>query len=241
MKQKILSFGSAAPRRARPGERPAAAEQPAAQTPPGPGRQTLNYILILLAAAVVMVVLSLTVFFKIEKLEVTGTTKYAVQEIIDTSGVKIGDNLFCVSEKGVTRRLAEKYPYVEAVNLKRTFPPKLTIEITQAKVLGAVASDDGYVVIGQNGKILETGAQTLPEGTTAITGMYLSDHTVGRILGEISQKGEIVARRNSSLHRRKRPPRRRRVPRKMQRWTRRSSISSAANGRPRWKRTGTPC
>ncbi|WP_195277196.1 cell division protein FtsQ/DivIB [Anaerotruncus rubiinfantis] len=191
MKQKILSFGS--PRRAAPDRAKAAAANSQRRKRRRTGRQTLNYILILLAAAVVMVVLSLTVFFKIEKLEVTGTTKYAVQEIIDTSGVKIGDNLFCVSEKGVTRRLAEKYPYVEAVNLKRTFPPKLTIEITQAKVLGAVASDDGYVVIGQNGKILETGAQTLPEGTTAITGMYLSDHTVGRILGEISQKGEIVA------------------------------------------------
>ncbi|MBE6906058.1 MAG: FtsQ-type POTRA domain-containing protein [Ruminococcaceae bacterium] len=191
MKQKIITFGGqrrTAPARAQT----AAAGSQKKRRRRRTGRQTLHYLLILLAAAAILAILSLTVFFKIEKLGITGNTKYADEEILAQSGVNIGDNLFRVSQSAVEKALMEKFPYIEGVKLKRSFPPRLTLEITQAKPLGAVNTAAGYVVIGRSGKVLETGVHTLPENVTVVNGMYLSLAEVGHRLGEVVSKGDIT-------------------------------------------------
>ena len=153
------------------------------------GRYTLHYILLVLAASAVMMVLSLTVFFKVEQIEVTGTTKYAAAQIIENSGIAQGDNLFRISQKKVQKNLTDKFPYVEKVALKRSFPPKITIAITQEKPLGAVETGAGYVIISRSGKVLEIGAQSLPENMTIVTGMSLDNPQEGKLLGEGSDEG----------------------------------------------------
>ncbi len=183
MKEKIITFGS--PRRPSPNRSQARSANVKRLRRRRTGRQTLNHLLILIVAAAIFAVLSLTVFFKIEEIGVEGSTRYAAEEVIQASGVKPGDNLFRISAKTVTKRLLEaNLSYVDMVKLKRVFPAKLVIEIIEATPLGAVDTAAGYVVIGQTGKVLELGAQTLPEGTTIVTGMYLYDPQVGRKLGE---------------------------------------------------------
>ena len=140
MKQKILSFGPV--RRSSPSRAKAAASGRRRRRR-RTGRQTLNYILLMLVALSIFSVLSLTVFFKIEAVEVSGNAMYADEELIESSGVQIGDNLFRVSVKKVEERLIEKFPYVEEVHFKRVFPAKLVLEITQATPLGAVDTSVG--------------------------------------------------------------------------------------------------
>lgn len=190
MKQKILTFGGP-PRRTAPAQARAATGKRRRRR--STGRHTLHYILILLAAFAVMTVLSLTVFFKIEQIEVKGSTKYAAEELIAQSGVKIGDNLFRVSGGSVSKKLIEKFPYVEAVQLKRILPAKLSIEITQAKPLGAVSTSTGYVIIARSGRVLEVGAQTVPEDLMVVSGMYLYSPQVQRTLGQGYKKEEQEA------------------------------------------------
>lgn len=190
MKQKIISFGG------RPGRASAGPQQSrrSGQRAPGgaggPAAGTLHYILILLAAAAIMMLLSLTVLFRIETIEVTGSTRYAAGELLDASGVQVGDNLFRVSARGVEKRLTEQFPYVQSVKLRRILPAKLVVEITQAKPLGAVEMAGGYVVIGRDGRVLEIGAQAVPDGVMIISGMYLYQPQVGRVLGQGYSKDE---------------------------------------------------
>ena len=191
MKQKIFTFGGASRRQADSREKAVAAVA-ARRRKRRTGRQTLNYLLLLITAAAVMAALSLTVFFHIEQLKVSGNTKYAAEELIAGSGIQVGDNLFRVSERSVEKKLIEQFPYVESIELKRTLPATLTIEITQVKPLGAVNTAAGYVVVGENGRILEAGAQSLSEEMTVVTGMYLSSPTVGRVLGSVVEDGEII-------------------------------------------------
>ncbi len=192
MKQKIISFGGQ--NRAGPAKKVrtnAAAGSLKRRRRRRTGRQTLHYLLILLVAMAVLTILSFTVFFKIEKIEVVGNTKYADQQLIAQSGISIGDNLFRISQKNIKKALMEKFPYVEDVKLKRSFPPKLTIQITQEIPLGAVNTQTGYVVIGCSGKVLETGVHTLPENITVVNGMYLSLPEVGHWLGETVETGDL--------------------------------------------------
>jgi hypothetical protein len=106
--------------------------------------------------------------------------------------VQYRDNLFRINQSAVQKVLMEKFPYIEGVRLKRSFPPKLTLEITQAKPLGAVNTGAGYVVIGYSGKILETGVRALPADVTVVNGMYLSLAEVGHRLGDVVSKGDLT-------------------------------------------------
>ena len=156
------------------------------------GRQALHYLLILAVATAIMAALSLTVFFKIETVEVTGLTKYAAEEVIQASGVQVGQNLFRVSEKKVNGLLTQQFPYIQEVTLKRSYPARLTLEVTQAQPLGAALTAAGYVLIGNNGRILEAGVDAVDPEVTIVTGMYLSDITEGRVLGTVVEEGEIL-------------------------------------------------
>ncbi len=50
----------------------------------------------------------------------------------------------------------------------------------------------GYLIIGRSGRILEANAVSLPEAMTVVTGMYISSPAVGRRLGTVVERGEII-------------------------------------------------
>lgn len=184
MKQIVL--GGGAPKKSPGGG--ARGKKPGARPPKRrrrrTGRQTLNYLLLLIVAAAIMVTLSVTVLFNVKTVITDGVTKYAPQAVIDASGVKEGDNLLRVSERAVRKRLLERFPYIEDVSLRRALPDKLVLQVTEAVVLGACQTDEGYVVVGATGRILETGVSQPPDDAMAIYGMSIHEPKVGRILGK---------------------------------------------------------
>jgi len=132
----------------------------------------LYYILVLLILAIVGVALSLTVFFKITAISVKGVTKYPVDVIQQLTGISVGDNLFRADLKTARTKIME-LPYVEDVSLKRTYPPVIVVEVTQAKPVAALEEGNGgYTLISADGRILERDAQ-LPEGLLPISGAEL--------------------------------------------------------------------
>ncbi len=132
----------------------------------------LYYILVLFILAVVGVVLSLTVFFKITAITVKGVSKYPVEAIQQKTGISVGDNLFRADLKTAKQKIME-LPYVESVTLKRSYPPEVVVEITQAKPVAALEEENGgYTLVSADGRILERDAQP-PEGVLVISGAEL--------------------------------------------------------------------
>lgn len=132
----------------------------------------LYYILVLLILAIVGVTLSLTVFFKITAITVKGVNKYPVEAIQQLTGISVGDNLFRADLKTARAKIME-LPYVEEVALKRTYPPVIVVEVTQAKPVAALEeANGGYTLISADGRILERDAQ-LPAELLPISGAEL--------------------------------------------------------------------
>lgn len=152
------------------------------------GRQALNYILLLLVAAAIMVALSMTVLFHVSAITTDGLTKYAPQALIDACGVKEGDNLLRINERTVRRKILAAFPYVEELKLRRVLPDKLVLQVTEAAVLGACEYEGSYVIVGETGRILETGASSVPEDAMEVYGMYLYEPEVGRVLGQFTKE-----------------------------------------------------
>ncbi len=109
-----------------------------------------------LAAIVIGVVLSLTVFFKISTIEVTGTSQYSKETILNVCGVDTGDNLFLVKKARVADKIGRALPFAGEITVKRSFPNKIVIQVTDSVPSAAVAYEDGYALLNQDQKVLAT-------------------------------------------------------------------------------------
>lgn len=142
----------------------------------------LYYILITVFLLAVGVALSLTVFFKIESVTVVGADKYPPDEMAAESGINAGDNLFRIDGDSVKRRLLEKYPYVDDVQIRLKLPHSVQLQITQCVPAGALRQGDDILIITREGKVLERGLLLVPENIPLITGIYAGQSKPGDML-----------------------------------------------------------
>ena len=118
----------------------------------------LPYVLMILAFIGVMVVLSLTVFFKVEnlKVKIDGDMPYESEEIITVCPVKTGQNIFSetIAEAGAI--VEETLPYIEHCTAERKMPDTVVLSIVGAKPAGLLTLSDGSrLILSSTGKILE--------------------------------------------------------------------------------------
>ncbi len=117
-------------------------------------RRRIFYVALSLVVIIIGIVLSLTVFFNVTKIEVEGNTIYTEKEIIAASGVDTGDNLFLVSRDGVRNSIFEKLPFTGTVEFSNKLPGTLKIKVYDTSVRCAIETKDGYILINENGKVL---------------------------------------------------------------------------------------
>lgn len=82
---------------------------------------------LVICAAVVM---ALTLFFRVDTIEVTGTERYTEKDVIEASGIQLGDNLFLLNKYEAARSIAEQLPYIdiEDIRIRRELPDTLLID-----------------------------------------------------------------------------------------------------------------
>lgn len=147
-------------------------------------KYTLYYLLALVLMLCIGVALSLTVFFKIESIQVVGDTRYAKEELIGAAGVSVGENLFRVSKKSASERLIAGYPYIAQVRLQRVLPNALLLHVTEAKAIAAVETGQAYTLLDARARVLETGLPTCPEGYFRTVGFSVEGLSPGDFLPE---------------------------------------------------------
>lgn len=135
------------------------------------------YIILSLFIAAIAIYLCLTMFFNIEKITVIGNTIYDEQEIIKTSGIGKGDNLFKIDIEYAEDKLYSVYNYVEKAEVKRSFPNGVKIIITEAVPFAAVEEADGYTLISTGGKVLERSLDEVPYGKITVRGFSTVTNT----------------------------------------------------------------
>lgn len=109
------------------------------------------------------VILALTLFFNINKIVVSGDKVYSDKEIIEASGVNMGDNLIFLSKTELNEEVSSELAYVGSAKFKRRLPSTLEIVITKTEAYMAVAKDGYYILLDRNGKVLEKDLETVGE------------------------------------------------------------------------------
>ena len=150
------------------------------------------YKLLTLVVVCAAAVLALTLFFKVESVEVTGNSRYSAQEIQDACGVQLGDNLYLLSKPDMVQRLHQRLPYIDEVRITRSLPNTLRVQVTEFTTVYAVEQEGTVWLLTSGGKIVETAAER--GDTPLIDGCELLAPSLG---GDVSFALELQNRRES--------------------------------------------
>jgi hypothetical protein len=130
---------------------------------------SLYYLTAIAAALIILGVLSLTVFFRIKTLDVSGNSVYTVNEIAEACGVAAGKPLLLLDRAGIKQKLLDNFIYIEDVKVGAQFPATVTVSVTPSVAAASIETDEGFVLITKTGKILETISEPRA-GTVVING-----------------------------------------------------------------------
>ena len=150
------------------------------------------YKLLTLVVVCAAAVLALTLFFKVESVEVTGNSRYSAQEIQDACGVQLGDNLYLLNKPDMVQRLHQQLPYIDEVRITRQLPNTLCVQVTEFSTVYAVEQEGTVWLLTSGGKIVETAAER--GDTPLIDGCELLAPSLG---GDVSFALELQNRQES--------------------------------------------
>jgi cell division septal protein FtsQ len=145
---------------------------------------TILYVLLMIFVLGAGIYLTFNVFFKVESFAVSGSDKYSTNQVIQATQIQTGDNLFKIDTNEVAKRISEALPYIESAKVTRKLPSVLSVELTEAEVIGAVKTGETYCLISQGGKILEIGVTSPPSNVAVVSGLDMATPQVGQYLTE---------------------------------------------------------
>lgn len=129
----------------------------------------------------ILAVLSATVFFPISSISVTESTLYENSEIIEASGIKIGDKLLGISEKRVRNSVTVKLPYIKNIELKRNLFDNVEIVVSETTDSYCYFFENKYYTADADNKILAVFDEK-PQGITELFVGDISGLSVGYTL-----------------------------------------------------------
>ncbi len=109
----------------------------------------LTLVLLFLVAMLVM-----SLFFRVDKIEVINASDYSDREIIDASGIETGVNLFFVDRFSAASMIFADLPYMDTVSITREMPDKIIIQAEGSAPAAWIRWDDEFWFIDRKGRML---------------------------------------------------------------------------------------
>lgn len=134
-----------------------------------------------LGVIVILCICLFTPIFGVDKITVEGNSILKSEELISTSGIEMGDNIFSVNAKKAVKKL-EKLPYVEDAEIIKKFPAKLTIKIKEAKNDIIIDTPDVFLIATINGKVLDKKTDVNKYPVPVVKGIKVESADIGKAL-----------------------------------------------------------
>ena len=126
------------------------------------GRRGGNYVMYyILGAAViitVLIILSNTLLFNCTSIEVEGNSRYTAEQLITQSGIEKGQNLLHIDVDSAQSRIFAAFPYIDDVEVQKSFPTKVKIVVQEAEKWFQVSSGGVNAAVSRMGRIVELGS-----------------------------------------------------------------------------------
>lgn len=120
----------------------------------------LKIIIAILASICIIIFLFVSPVFSIQEIDVNGEEKLNESVYISLSNIQMGQNIFEIDKTSIKSEIL-KEPYVENVEVKRVYPNKIEINVTERHVSYMIESFGQYLYLDRNGYILERNSELL--------------------------------------------------------------------------------
>jgi len=166
-------------------------------------------VLLCVLVAMVAIITAMTIFFKVQSFTLTGQTRYSKEELVEATGIQLGDNLILFDKFGAIDRIFDACPYLDTVQMRRRYPDEIEIIVTECvpivmlEDLSAQIPDPedseknvsvggtGWWLLDKEGKLLERVHSASHPELTRVTGITLDKPQTGekaKFLQEDAQK-----------------------------------------------------
>lgn len=122
--------------------------------------------ILLVAAALVA---ACVVFFRVNRVAVTGNSRYTEAEVIEMSQIRVGDNLIALPKGQIANRILVGLPYVQSVSIDRMLPDGVLLVVEEHLAAAAVSDGLNWWYISSRGKLLERSGEPGPLRITGLT------------------------------------------------------------------------
>ena len=119
------------------------------------GRFSFIYKLLTVLTICAALVTALTLFFRVEVIDVAGNVRYTEEDIRKACGVELDSNMFMLNKYEVQARIRDALPYIETVRINRKLPDHLVVTVTECSHVYAVTQDGVAWVFSGAGKIVD--------------------------------------------------------------------------------------
>ena len=130
----------------------------------------------------VAIVFGMGVFFRVQEIEVTGSISYTDEEVIEASGIDIGDNLFFINRISASSRIFSRLPFVEEASIERILPNKLVITVDESFALAYVSWEGQSWMMTGNCKMLGSGEGDELSGLIHVLNVFPTNPKAGEIM-----------------------------------------------------------
>jgi len=134
----------------------------------------LSFLIILTA-----LLIGCVVFFRVNRVEVTGNRRYTAEEIIEASEVELGENLFLVNHPRTAGIIMKKLPYVKNVTPVPVLPDTMELRVTETTAVAALEAEGTWWLVDSSCKLLEQGDETLRAQLPELLGLPLLAPSLG--------------------------------------------------------------
>ncbi len=136
--------------------------------------------LLTLLVIVVLVILGISLFFKVETIQVRDPGPYTDEEVIAASGIMPGDNMLLLDKAQAASKIKVTLSYVQSVRIRRQLPGTVILELTQCQPIAALITEYNELwLISSEGKLLEQVTEEQAADYLLITGFPILLPTAG--------------------------------------------------------------
>lgn len=143
------------------------------------GGFSLLYKLLTFLVICAAIAVALTLFFKVEHIDVIGAERYTEQKIVDASGIKIEDNMFFMNKYQISDQITSALPYIETVQIRRALPDGIVIAVTECSAPAAVSHGGKTWLLSAQCKVVDSKPLSAAREYAEVVGLTLTDAQVG--------------------------------------------------------------
>ncbi len=153
------------------------------------GNYLIYYVLLGMILTVVFVTLSLTVFFNIETINVSGSSAYTSDQILASVDARKGNNLLRLNTEKIAANALSRLTAADSVEVRRHFPDQLDVIVTDGEAVLQVSSGGIFYSFTEKGRLISV-SDTAQVDAQIVVGPDPTTLQVGQYMDSLSEEGK---------------------------------------------------